>query len=107
VRPKSLTRLSLHRHLLPNPCISKDRIAKPNPVLPFKNARRSPSLSPEFPGFRSDSQGVATTAATAYAIADAAQPFASHYTPAEVEAMLKKANELENYKALKTLDWVP
>jgi hypothetical protein len=72
-------------------------------VLPFKNARRSPSLSPEFPGFRSDSQGVATTAATAYAIADAAQP----YTPAEVEAMLKKANELENYKALKTLDWVP
>ncbi|MCU1323404.1 MAG: hypothetical protein JWM43_3053 [Acidobacteriaceae bacterium] len=52
-------------------------------------------------------QGVATTAATAYAIADAAQPFAPHYTPAEVEAMLKKANELENYTALKALNWVP
>jgi carboxypeptidase Q len=52
-------------------------------------------------------QGVATTAATAYAIADSAQPFAPHFTPAEVHAMLKKANELDNYIALKSLDWVP
>jgi carboxypeptidase Q len=52
-------------------------------------------------------QGVATTAATAYAIADSAQPFAPHLTPAEVHAMLKKANELDNYIALKSLDWVP
>ena len=52
-------------------------------------------------------QGVATTAATAYAIADSAQPFAPHLTQAEVHAMLKKANELDNYIALKSLDWVP
>jgi carboxypeptidase Q len=52
-------------------------------------------------------QGVATTAATAYAIADAAQPFAPHYTPTQVEDMLKKANELENYKVLKSNNWVP
>jgi carboxypeptidase Q len=52
-------------------------------------------------------QGVATTAATAYAIADAAQPFAPHYTPTQVEDMLKKSNELENYKALKAINWVP
>ena len=52
-------------------------------------------------------QGVATTAATAYAIADSAQPFAPHLTPAEVQTMLKKANELDNYIALKSMDWVP
>jgi len=52
-------------------------------------------------------QGVAVTAATAYAIADSAQPFAPHLTPAEVQTMLKKANELDNYNSLKSLDWVP
>ena len=52
-------------------------------------------------------QGVAVTAATAYAIADSAHPFAPHLTPAEVQAMLKKANELDNYNALKSMDWVP
>ncbi len=52
-------------------------------------------------------QGVATTAATAYAIADSAQPFAPHDTPAEVEDMLKKANEYDNYKALKSAGFVP
>jgi len=52
-------------------------------------------------------QGVAVTAATAYAIADSAQPFAPHLTPAEVHAMLKKANEFDNYITLKSLDWVP
>jgi carboxypeptidase Q len=52
-------------------------------------------------------QGVATTAATAYAIADSAQPFAPHDTPAQVEDMLKKANELDNYKALKSAGFVP
>jgi carboxypeptidase Q len=52
-------------------------------------------------------QGVAVTAATAYAIADSAQPFAPHLTAAEVQAMLKKANELDNYNALKSMDWVP
>jgi hypothetical protein len=52
-------------------------------------------------------QGVATTAVTAYAIADAARPFAPHYTPAQVEEMLTKAKELDSYKSLKALDWVP
>ena len=52
-------------------------------------------------------QGVAVTAATAYAIADSAQSFAPHLTAAEVQAMLKKANELDNYNALKSMDWVP
>jgi carboxypeptidase Q len=52
-------------------------------------------------------QGVAVTAATAYAIADSAQSFAPHLTAAEVQTMLKKANELDNYNALKSMDWVP
>lgn len=52
-------------------------------------------------------QGVATTAVTAYAIADAAQPFAPHYTPTQVEEMLTKAKEFDSYKSLKALDWVP
>lgn len=52
-------------------------------------------------------QGVAVTAATAYAIADSAQPFAPHLDSAGVEVMLKKAKELDNYMALKSLDWVP
>jgi carboxypeptidase Q len=52
-------------------------------------------------------QGVVTTAATAYAIADSAQPFAAHDTPAQVEEMLKKADEYESYKALKAADFVP
>ncbi len=52
-------------------------------------------------------QGVAVTAATAYAIADSAQPFAPHLDTAGVEEMLKKAKELDNYMALKSLDWVP
>ena len=52
-------------------------------------------------------QGVATTAATAYAIADSAEPFAPHDTPAQVEDMLKKAGEYENYKSLKAAGFVP
>ena len=52
-------------------------------------------------------QGVAVTAATAYAIADSAQPFAPHLDSAGVQEMLKKAKELDNYIALKSLDWVP
>ncbi len=52
-------------------------------------------------------QGVAVTAATAYAIADSAQPFAPHLDTAGVQEMLKKAKELDNYIALKSLDWVP
>jgi carboxypeptidase Q len=52
-------------------------------------------------------QGVATTAATAYAIADSAQPFAPHDTPAQIEEMLKNAKELDNYKSLKAAGFVP
>jgi len=52
-------------------------------------------------------QGVATTAATAYAIADSAEPFAPHDTPAQVEDMLRKAGELDNYKSLKAAGFVP
>ncbi len=43
-------------------------------------------------------QGVATTAATAYAIADSAQPFAPHDTPAQTEEWLKKARQWDDYK---------
>jgi carboxypeptidase Q len=52
-------------------------------------------------------QGVATTAATAYAIADSSEPFAPHDTPAQVEEMLRKAGELDNYKSLKAAGFVP
>ncbi len=52
-------------------------------------------------------QGVAVTAATAYAIADSAGPFAPHLDSAGVEMMLKKAGELDSYIALKSMDWVP
>ena len=52
-------------------------------------------------------QDVAVTASTAYAIADSAQPFAPHLDTAGVQEMLKKAKELDNYIALKSLDWVP
>ena len=52
-------------------------------------------------------QGVATTAATAYAIADSAQPFAPHLTQPQVDDMLKKAGELDNYKSLKAAGLAP
>jgi carboxypeptidase Q len=52
-------------------------------------------------------QGVAVTAVTAYAIADAAKPFAPHDTQAQVEDMLKKANQLDDYKYFKSVDILP
>ena len=52
-------------------------------------------------------QGVATTAATAYAVADSAQPFAPHDTPTQIEDMLKRVNEYDNYKSLKAAGFVP
>jgi len=48
-------------------------------------------------------QGVATTAATAYAIADSAQPFAPHETPAQVEEWLKKYKQWEEYQFFKNV----
>ncbi|HTD95342.1 MAG TPA: M20/M25/M40 family metallo-hydrolase [Edaphobacter sp.] len=47
-------------------------------------------------------QGVATTAATAYAIADSAKPFAAHYTPTQVEDMLKQAKQFDDYQYFKS-----
>jgi hypothetical protein len=52
-------------------------------------------------------QGVATTAATAYAIADSAKPFAPHQTPAEVEAWLKKASQWDDYQFFKAAGVFP
>jgi Zn-dependent M28 family amino/carboxypeptidase len=52
-------------------------------------------------------QATATTAATAYAIADSAQPLAPHDSPAQVEDMLKKVDELDDYKALKAAGVIP
>ncbi len=52
-------------------------------------------------------QGVATTAATAYAIADSAQPFAPHQTPAQVEEWLRKANQWDDYQYFKSAGVFP
>jgi carboxypeptidase Q len=52
-------------------------------------------------------QGVATTAVTAYAIADSAQPFAPHFTPAQVEEMLKDAKQYDNYEFFKNAGIFP
>jgi len=52
-------------------------------------------------------QGVATTAATAYAIADSAQPFAPHDTPAQIEEMLKKTNQWDDYQYFKSAGVFP
>ena len=52
-------------------------------------------------------QGAATTAATAYAIADSAQPFAPHYTHAQVEDMLKEARQFDDYQYFKSAGIFP
>jgi carboxypeptidase Q len=52
-------------------------------------------------------QGVATTAATAYAIADSAEAFAPHYTHAEIEDMLKEAREFDDYQYFKSAGIFP
>ncbi|MDE1178656.1 MAG: M20/M25/M40 family metallo-hydrolase [Edaphobacter sp.] len=52
-------------------------------------------------------QGVATTAATAYAIADSAQRIAPHDTPAQVEEFLKKANQWDDYQYFKSTGVLP
>jgi hypothetical protein len=46
-------------------------------------------------------QGVATTAVTAYVIADSAQPFAPHDTPDQVEQMLKDTKQFDDYQYFK------
>jgi len=52
-------------------------------------------------------QGVATTAATAYAIADSVQPFAPHDTPAQVEEFLRKAQQWNDYQYFKSQGVLP
>ena len=52
-------------------------------------------------------QGVATTAATAYAIADSAQPFAPHFSPKQVEDMLKDAKQYDDYQFFKSAGVFP
>jgi carboxypeptidase Q len=52
-------------------------------------------------------QGVATTAATAFAIADSAQPFAPHFTPKQVEDMLKEAKQYDDYQFFKSAGVFP
>jgi carboxypeptidase Q len=52
-------------------------------------------------------QGVATTAVTAYAIADSAQSFAPHFTPKQVEDMLKEAKQYDDYQFFKSAGVFP
>ncbi len=52
-------------------------------------------------------QGAATTTVTAYAIANSPTPFAPHLNPTEVEAFLKKSNNLDEYNYLKKIGSLP
>lgn len=52
-------------------------------------------------------QGAATTAATAYAIADSAQPFAPHDTASQVEEFLRKAGQWDDYQFFKSQGMLP
>jgi len=52
-------------------------------------------------------QGVAVVAVTAYSIADNSEAFAPHYTPAEVQEMLKKSGDLDAYTYLKSSGAMP
>ena len=52
-------------------------------------------------------QGALATAITAYAIADSETPFAPHLSPAEEQAMLKKAGRLDEYNYMKSAGWLP
>jgi carboxypeptidase Q len=52
-------------------------------------------------------QGVATTAVTAYAIADSAQPFAPHDTPNQVEQFLKDTKQWDDYVIFKNAGIFP
>jgi carboxypeptidase Q len=47
-------------------------------------------------------QGATVVAVTAYAIADGEAPFASHLSPADAQAIIKKAGRLDEYNYLKS-----
>jgi carboxypeptidase Q len=52
-------------------------------------------------------QTVAVTGSTAYAIADAPQPFAAHLSHAEVADMFRKCNAAADFNSAKVIGWVP
>ena len=52
-------------------------------------------------------QDAVVTAVTAYAIADGNGPFAPHVSPAEMQSMLKKADQLDDYNYLKSAGALP
>jgi carboxypeptidase Q len=52
-------------------------------------------------------QDAAVIAVTSYAIADSKSTFASHLSPAEVQTMLEKANQLDSYNYLKKIGDLP
>lgn len=52
-------------------------------------------------------QGVATTAATAYAIADSAQSFAPHDTSSQTEEWLRKSKQWDDYQFFKKVGVLP
>jgi len=52
-------------------------------------------------------QGAATTAATAYAIADSDQPFAPHDTPEQIETILKNVRQWDDYQFFKSAGVFP
>jgi carboxypeptidase Q len=52
-------------------------------------------------------QMVAVTGSTAYAIADAPQPFAAHLSHAEVPDMFRKCNAAADFSSAKVIGWVP
>ncbi|HTH53863.1 MAG TPA: M20/M25/M40 family metallo-hydrolase [Edaphobacter sp.] len=52
-------------------------------------------------------QGVATAAATAYAIADSSESFAPHDTPMQIEEMLRKNNQYDDYEFFKSTGIFP
>jgi carboxypeptidase Q len=52
-------------------------------------------------------QGAAVIAVTAYAVADSKESFAAHLSPDEVESMLQKSGNLNEYNFLKKLGALP
>ena len=52
-------------------------------------------------------QGAAVTAVTAYAIADSKDSFAAHLSPTEVQSMLQKSGNLDEYNFLKNSGALP
>jgi len=52
-------------------------------------------------------QGATVVTVTVYAIADGEGPFASHFSPAEIQSMLKTAGTLDDFNYLKSMGVLP